>query len=291
LVSPDAPKAAYQRRTTSEQESHFDLLKRLELSREDHLALVDRCRRRGVLFMSSPFDEESAGLLNALGVSVFKIPSGEVTNLPLLAYIAAFGKPMIVSTGMCTLGEVEAAVETIEGQGNSNFALLHCVSNYPANPADVNLVAMRTLASAFGVPIGYSDHTEGMEVSVASVAMGACVLEKHFTLDRTLPGPDHAASVEPDELTALVRAIRTVESAIGTGRKKAAASETDTANVARKSLIAAEDIAAGEELTEAVIAIRRPGTGLPPSMRSYLVSRTARRDIPAGKMLRLEDVA
>jgi sialic acid synthase SpsE len=192
---------------------------------------------------------------------------------------------------MCSLGEVEEAVRTIEATGNRKFVLLHCVSNYPADPADVNLRAMLTMQSAFGVPVGYSDHTLGIEVGTASVALGACVLEKHFTLDRALPGPDHQASLEPDELCELVRAVRVVESALGNGRKTPTVAEANTASVARKSLVAATDIPAGTELTDGLLAIKRPGTGLPPSMKSYFLNRHTRVDILAGELLQWEHVA
>jgi N-acetylneuraminate synthase len=290
LVTKDAVKANYQTRNTDAGESQLDMLRRLELSAADHRELVAHCRRRGVLFMSTPFDDASADLLDELDVPVYKMPSGEVTNLPFLAHVARKRRPMIVSTGMTTLGEVEAAVQTLEAAGNPPFVLLHCVSNYPADPADVNLRAMQTMATAFGRPTGYSDHTLGDAVTLAAVALGACVIEKHFTLDRNLPGPDHQASLEPAEIAALVRSIRVVEAALGDGRKRPAASEANTAAVARKSLVAAADIPAGASLTEKTIAIKRPGTGLPPAMRPLLVGKTARRDIRAGTLLTLEMV-
>ena len=290
LVSPDAPKAEYQKRTTDVAESQYDMLRRLELSPKMHLDLMAYCDERGILFMSSPFDEDSADLLDSLGLAVFKIPSGEVTNLPFLAHVARKGKPMIVSTGMAYLSEVEAAVRTIEGTGNREFILLHCVSNYPADPADVNLRAMGTMSAAFGVPVGYSDHTPGIEAPMAAVALGACVIEKHLTLDRNLPGPDHRASLEPGEFTAMVRGIRIVEAALGHGRKDPASSEANTASVARKSLVAATDIPAGTVLTKQLIAIKRPGTGLPPVMLPYLIGRTLRIPVSAGQLLQLEMV-
>ena len=288
VISPQAPKAAYQLQTTDAGESQLDMVKRLELPFDAFRDLYDYCQAKDILFMSTPFDEESADFLADLGVDVFKIPSGEITNLPFLAHIARKGKPMIVSTGMSYLGEVEAAVRTIEEAGNHDFVLLHCVSNYPADPVDVNLRAMRTLATAFGVPVGYSDHTLGIGVAIAAVALDACVIEKHFTLDRGLPGPDHRASLELGELTVLVQGIRTVEAALGHGRKEPAASEANTTAVARKSLVAARDIPAGAVLTKEMIAIKRPGTGLLPAMRSYLVGRTVRQTISAGTLLSLE---
>jgi N,N'-diacetyllegionaminate synthase len=291
LVTVSAPKAEYQSRTTDAAESQYEMLRRLELSVEAHRDLMAYCQTRKLLFISSPFDEESADFLAELGVAIFKIPSGEITNLPFLAHVARKGKPLIVSTGMANLGEVETAVHTLEETGNRDFVLLHCVSNYPAQPGDVNLRAMQTMSAAFSVPVGYSDHTVGIEVALAAVALGACVIEKHFTLDRDLPGPDHQASLEPDELAALVRGIRTVEASLGHGRKEPAASEANTTAVARKSLVAARNIPAGTVLTEDLIAARRPGTGLPPAVRPYLVGRTARVAIPAGTLLSLELLA
>lgn len=288
LVTPKAPKAEYQLQTTDTAESQYEMLRRLELSVEAHRDLMVYCREKNILFMSTPFDKESADLLEELGVAVFKIPSGEITNLPLLAHIARKGKPMLVSTGMSYLGEVETAVHTIEQAGNQDLVLLHCVSNYPAEPADVNLRAMQTMATAFDVPVGYSDHTPGIQVALAAVAMGACVIEKHFTLDRNLPGPDHRASLEPGELAELVQGIRTVEAALGQGRKEPAPSEANTAAVARKSLVAARDIPSGTVLTEEMIAIKRPGTGLPSVMHPYIVGRTLRVDVQLGDIIKFE---
>jgi sialic acid synthase SpsE len=238
--------------------------------------------------MSTPFEEGSADFLESLNISVFKIPSGEITNLSFLNHIAKKQIPLIVSTGMSHLGEVEAAVNTIYSTGNSQLALLHCVSNYPTEPHDVNLKAMHTLHTAFGYPVGYSDHTQGIEIALAAVALGACVIEKHFTLDRTLPGPDHQASLEPQELCDLIRGIRKVENAMGSGQKVPAASEENSASVIRKSLVAAQNIAKGEILTENAIAIRRPGTGLPPTMRPFLIGRTTTVNISEGTVLSLD---
>ncbi|EMI41812.1 sialic acid synthase [Rhodopirellula sp. SWK7] len=291
LVTRDAPQAAYQQKNLGIKQSQLEMLRQLELSRDDHERLIGHCQSRGIHFMSTPFDEPSVDLLVELGVDVFKIPSGEMTNTPFLAHVASKGLPLIVSTGMCSLGDVEVAVDTIESAGNQDFVLLHCVSNYPADPATVNLRAMATMRSAFGHPVGYSDHTMGIDISVAAAALGACVLEKHFTLDRTLPGPDHKASLEPSELVQLIKSIRTVESALGTGVKQATSAEKETARAARKSLVAATHIPAGAELTESLLAIKRPGTGLPPSMKPFLLSRRTKIDIAEGELLRLEDVA
>lgn len=288
LVTPAAPKATYQRRATGESESQYDMLRRLELSAEAHTRLLAHCRKQNILFMSTPFDEESVDLLLELDLPIFKIPSGELTNLPFLTYVARKNRPMIVSTGMATLGEVETAVRTIEAAGWSEIVLLHCVSNYPADPAQINLRAMTTLATAFQLPVGYSDHTLGLEVALAAVALGACVIEKHFTLDRTLPGPDQQASLEPDELRKLVQSIRTVEAALGHGRKEPTAAEAETAAVARKSLVAARELPAGTVLTDDLIAVKRPGTGLPPVLRPYLLGRSTRVAVPAGTLLTWE---
>jgi N-acetylneuraminate synthase len=288
LVSPDTPKAIYQMRGSGSSESHYDMLKRLELSQKAHQDLRSYCRKKGILFMSTPFDQQSADFLSEIGVPVFKIASGEITNLPFLRYVARMGKPMIVSTGMAHLSEVEEAIHEIFAAGNQKLVLLHCVSNYPAEPADVNLRAMNTLAKAFNLPVGFSDHTLGIEVSLAAVALGASVIEKHFTLNRDLPGPDHRASLEPDDLAALVQGIRKVESSLGHGRKEPADSEVNTALVARKSLVAAKDIPANTVLTEELITIKRPGTGLPPIMLSNLVGRILRQSVKAGTLFDLE---
>jgi N-acetylneuraminate synthase len=288
IVSPVAPKAEYQLRNTGVNESQYNMLRHLELSSEAHLELFEYCKKNDILFMSSPFDEESVDFLADLGIAVFKIPSGEITNLPYLAYVAEKKKPMIVSTGMANLGEVETAIKILEKAGNRNIVLLQCVSTYPASPENVNLRAMQTMATAFGVPVGYSDHTKGIEVALAAVALGACVIEKHFTLDRNLSGPDHLSSLDPDELKALVRGIRIVESALGHGRKEPAESEVDTASAARKSLVAAQVIPVGTTLTKELIAIKRPGTGLPPFMRPYLIGRTLRQTVNADTLFTME---
>jgi N-acetylneuraminate synthase len=288
LVCAAAPKARYQLERTSQTESQLEMLRRLELSIEQLAELFAYCRERAILFLCTPFDETSADALDTLGVAAFKIPSGEVTNLPLLAHVACKDKPMLLSTGMSNLGEVDAAVRTVREAGNDALALLHCVSNYPAAPEEANLRAMHTMRAAFQTPVGYSDHTAGTTVALAAVALGAAIIEKHVTLTRTLPGPDHHASLEPQELAQLVQGIRTVEAALGHGRKEPTASELDTAAIARKSLIAAEDIAAGTRLTERSITIKRPGTGLPPSMLEHVVGSTAAVDIPADTLLTME---
>jgi N,N'-diacetyllegionaminate synthase len=241
--------------------------------------------------MSTAFDEESAGFLDRLGMKVFKIPSGEVVNLPLLARIGAMRKPAILSTGMATLDEVDQAVRTLERSGCPSMAILQCVSNYPAAAEDANLRAMDTLAAAFGYPIGYSDHTLGQDVALASVARGASVLEKHFTLDRQMPGPDHRCSLEPNELKTLVAGVRRVEAALGNGRKMPAASETDTARAARRSLFICRSVAAGDILHADHFVALRPGDGVSPSVLDQIVGRRARHELPADHKLAWEDLA
>ncbi|MDP6086441.1 MAG: N-acetylneuraminate synthase [Nitrospinota bacterium] len=290
VVSPSAPKAGYQKETTGGDESQLDMLKHLALPDDAFQSLYAECQSKGVLFLSTPFDEGSVDLLDALGVAAFKVPSGEITNLPFLSHIARRGRPLILSTGMATLEEVESALRTVRSAGNRDLILLHCVSRYPAPPSAANLRAMHTLAAAFDVPVGYSDHTLGIEVSLAAVALGACVIEKHFTLDKGLPGPDHRASVEPEEMAALVRGMRRVEAALGHGRKEPDPGEEEIAAVARKSLVAARDISAGTILSEDLVTIRRPGTGLLPAMRPQLIGRRVRCDIAAGDLLSLEQV-
>jgi len=288
LVTTGAPKADYQVVTTGTDESQLDMLRRLELSDEDQKVLFKYCEDQGITCLSTPFDEISADFLDSLGVPAFKVPSGELTNLPLLAHIATKGMPMIISTGMATLDEVELAVAVARENGNDQLVLLHCVSCYPAKASDVNLRALATMENAFSVPVGYSDHTLGIEVSLAAVALGACIIEKHVTMDRLLPGPDHHMSLEPTEFDAMVRGIRIVEQALGTGQKVPTITEANVASVARKSLVAAVPIAAGSILTDDLIRIKRPGTGLPPSAKGNIIGRRARTDIPAGALLKLE---
>jgi N,N'-diacetyllegionaminate synthase len=288
LVTEDAAKADYQERALGTAESQFEMLKRLELTRDDHFAIAEYTRRKGILFLSTPFDEGSVELLGEMGVAAFKISSGDLTNLPFLEHIVRKGCPMIVSTGMANMEEVAEAVAAIRGAGSPPLALLHCVSRYPAEPETVNLRAMHTMASQFNVPVGFSDHTLGLEIAVASVAAGACILEKHLTLDCAMPGPDHQASLDPQAFRALMRGVRLVDSALGDGRKQPLAEEANTAVVARKSVVAARAIAAGESLTDAALAIKRPGHGFPPAKRAALIGRTARVAIPAGTVLTAE---
>lgn len=285
VVTRDAPKALYQIETTAANVSQFEMLQALELSADVHRDIQNYCRMRGITFLSSPFDETSADFLEELNVPAFKIPSGELTNLPFLTHVSRKGKPMIVSTGMASLKEVETAVAAIRKGGNINLVLLHCVSAYPAKPADVNLRAMQTMAGVFGTSIGFSDHTLGIEVALAAVALGAQVIEKHFTLDCSLPGPDHRASLEPQQLTALVRGIRVVEAALGHGRKEPSTCESDVASVSRKSIVAARDIAAKTILSGDLLCMKCPGTGLPAAMLEQVIGKVAVCNIPAGTFL------
>ncbi|MDI9569359.1 MAG: N-acetylneuraminate synthase [Pseudomonadota bacterium] len=284
LVARNADKAEYQRRRTGENESQFEMIKRLELTYNEFGEIYAYCRKKRIVFLSTPFDHDSVDFLDDQQVMAFKISSGEITNFPLLRHIAGKGKPIILSTGMSFLGEVEKALEEIYSCENKKIILLHCVSNYPAAPKDVNLKAMNTMSMAFQIPVGYSDHTLGIEVSLAAAALGACVIEKHFTLDRRLDGPDHESSLEPDELRSLVKGIRTIEAAMGNGRKMPMPGEENVLKVARRSLVAACDIPPGTLLTKEHIAIKRPGTGLPPAMMPCLVGRKVRGAIEADAM-------
>jgi N-acetylneuraminate synthase len=285
LVSRAAPKAGYQVETTGAGESQRAMLARLELNEAQHAELRDRAVARGILFFSTPFDEASADVLERLGVTVFKVPSGEVTNLPFLRHVARKGRPVILSTGMCTLVEVEAAVRAVREAGDPPLVLLHCLSAYPAPAAEVNLRAMATLRERFGVPVGFSDHTLGIQVALAAAALGAAVIEKHLTLDTALPGPDHRASLPPAEMAALVRGVRAVESALGDGDKRPMPSEADTRSVARKSLVAARDLKAGERLSRAAVAIKRPGTGIAPADLERALGRVLRHDLAADDVI------
>lgn len=298
LVRPGAEKAAYQRRETGSGEDQLMMLGRLELPDSAYPALVARCREQGIKFLSTPFDEASASMLVSLGMEKIKVPSGEVTNLPFLRFLAGFGLPMILSTGMATLDEVAEAIESLQGVWSASgrpveamVTLLQCTSNYPALPEDVNLRAMETMRDAFGLPVGYSDHTLGTAVAVAAVALGATVLEKHFTLDRNLPGPDHSASLEPQELTELVRQIRTVEAALGNGAKEPRQSELPVRDVARRSVTLTCPVACGASITREMLSLMRPGTGIAPKFLDSVIGRHAARDLSAWTTLTWEDLA
>lgn len=291
LAARSAHKAAYQDRTTAKEESQLEMLRRLELDAEAHKRLIQYCNEIGIQFLSSPFDQQSADLLETLNLEIFKVPSGEITNIPFLQHIARKGKPIILSTGMSTLGEVEEAVNVVQEAGTKELTLLHCVTEYPAPYGEVNLRAMLTLRQAFGLPVGYSDHTPGIEIAIAAVALGAEVIEKHFTLDRSLPGPDHAASLEPAELQQMVTAIRHVEDSLGSGIKGPAKCELPNISVARKSVVAARALPAGHMLEEADMDIKRPGNGLAPKSLPSLVGRTLRAALDEDEVIRWDHLA
>jgi N-acetylneuraminate synthase/N,N'-diacetyllegionaminate synthase len=285
LVTRTAEKAEYQKRSTGEGDTQFAMLKRLELRDEDFADLLHHCKDCGIEFLSSPFDEASADLLDSLGMSTFKIPSGEVTNHPYLKHVAAKKKPVIMSTGMCTLDEVKEAVDIFRASGIPRLVLLHCVTEYPAPHDQINLNAMATLRAAFGCEVGYSDHTLGIEIPIAAVALGAAVIEKHFTLDNAMDGPDHKASLNPDEFRRMVQAIRMVEQSLGDGIKRPAPCELRNMPIARKSIVAAQPIAEGELITREKLAIKRPGHGIPPKDLEKLLGLRACRAIAKDEVL------
>ena len=289
LTTQSAPKADYQDQTTDQAETQFAMLKQLELSMEIHEVLIAHCQQRNIGFFSSGFDTQSLNYLALLGAECFKIPSGEITNLPYLRHVGGFGKPVILSTGMATLGEIEAALEALETAGTprKQITALHCNTEYPTPMQDVNLRAMCSIRDAFGVAVGYSDHTAGIEVPIAAVALGATVIEKHLTLDKNLPGPDHKASLNPDEFAAMVCAIRNIEQAMGDGIKRPTPSEIKNKPIARKSLVAAKPIQAGERFTAENVTTKRPGTGISPMRWDDVIGRVASRDIAADEMITL----
>lgn len=286
LVSHTAPKADYQKKTTGDS-SQQDMLKKLELSYDEFLRLKDYCDSKEICFLSTPFDFDSIDFLNTIDMPFWKVPSGEVTNLPYLLAIAKTGKPVVMSTGMCEMDEIRAAVDVLEQNGTPEVTLLHCNTEYPTPFEDVNLRAMLTMKEAFGLKVGYSDHTKGIEVPVAAAALGAEVIEKHFTLDRTMEGPDHKASLEPDELTAMVSSIRHIEKALGSGEKTPSPSETKNRPVARKSIVARTEIKAGETFTEENITVKRPGSGISPMKWFEILGTKAVRDFAPDEMIEL----
>ena len=286
LVTRNAEKAEYQKRAVTGGDSQFEMLQKLELGEEDFRSLLEHCNRCGIEFLSSAFDEDSADMLDSLGVATFKIPSGEITNHPFLKHIARKNKPVILSTGMCTLGEVEEAVEIFRAAGIPRLIVLHCVTEYPAPYDQVNLSAMITLRAAFGVEVGYSDHTPGIEIPLAAVSMGATVIEKHFTLDNALEGPDHMASLNPNDFRYMVQTIRNVEQAIGDGIKRPAPCELKNMGVARKSIVAAEPIEQGEVITREKLTIKRPGHGIQPKEMEKVVGLRANRRIAKDEVLK-----
>jgi len=289
LATREAKKADYQSVTTGSAETQHKMLSRLELSANMHHELIAYCATRNIGFFSTGFDIESVDFLISLGINHFKIPSGEITNLPYLRHIGQFGKCVILSTGMSTLGDIEAAIDVLEQAGTTRSLItaLHCTTEYPTPMAEVNLHAMQSMQAAFGVAVGYSDHTAGIEIAIAAVALGATVIEKHFTLDKNLPGPDHKASLEPDELKTMVSAIRNIEIALGDGIKRLTPSEAHNKPVARKSLVASKAIKAGEVLSAENITTKRPGTGISPMNRDAVMGRKAARDFAVDELIEL----
>jgi N,N'-diacetyllegionaminate synthase len=287
LVTKTAQQAEYQTTNTGKQESQFDMLKRLELSEVDHQELVAHCHKNQIEFMSTPFDLQSIQFLNGLGVERFKIPSGEITNYPYLKMVGAYNKEIVLSTGMATLSDIEAALNLLidSGADKDKITILHATTDYPTQMQDVNLMAMQTIAQSFKVKVGYSDHTPGIEVPTAAVALGATIIEKHFTLDRNLPGPDHKASLEPEELKAMVKSIRNIEIALGDGIKRPSNSEQKNMQVARKSLVALTTIKKGEVFTEQNLTVKRPGLGISPMRWNEVIGQVALQDYLADDLI------
>jgi len=289
LVSKSAQQAEYQKKNigSSTDNSQLNMLKKLELSHSDHKELIEYCNQKGIKFFSTAFDLESVDYLYSLNLGLWKIPSGEITNYPYLKKIAQFGEPVILSTGMCEMQDIEAALKVLTDNGLSKdkISILHCNTEYPTPFKDVNLLAMNELKDRFGVRVGYSDHTKGIEVPIAAVALGAEIIEKHFTLDRNMEGPDHKASLEPNELKAMVSAIRNIELALGDGHKTISESERKNIAVARKSIVAAKDIKAGEIFTENNLAVKRPGNGISPMDWEKVIGKTAKKDFAEDELI------
>lgn len=289
IISRYAPKAEYQKKTTNKHESQLEMVKKLELDTNAHKRLINYCKEKNITFLSTPFDLESIDLLNEFGLKIFKIPSGEITNLPYLRKIGSLKKKVILSAGMADIGEIEDALDilTKAGTRKEDITVLHCNTEYPTPFEDVNLLAMLSIRDAFKVSVGYSDHTPGIEIPVAAVAIGATVIEKHFTLDKNMEGPDHKASLEPHELKAMVRAIRNIEKAIGNGIKKPSASEIKNKPIVRKSIVAAKEIKKGEVLSEETLSVKRPGSGISPLEWDRIIGRRAIRDFKEDELIEI----
>lgn len=287
LVCKTAEKAEYQLETTDSTETQYDMLKKLELTRQMHEELMQYCNEKKIMFLSTPFDRESISLLSDLGIKIFKIPSGEITNLPYLREIAKQQKKIILSTGMSNMDEVKAVVAVLRENGAKDITLLHCNTQYPTPMTDVNLLAMVKMRDELGLPVGYSDHTQGIEIPIAAAALGAAVIEKHFTLDRNMEGPDHKASLEPKELKQMVEGIRNVESALGNGIKQMSKSEKSNIDIVRKSIVAAVKIEKGEKFTETNLTTKRPGTGINPMRWDEIIGTTADRDYETDEMIQV----
>jgi len=280
IASKFAGKAEYQKKNSGADESQLEMLRKLELSREDHFKLLEACKKYSIQFLSTAFDFKSIELLHEIGLTLWKIPSGEITNFPYIKKIGAFGANVILSSGMSNLGEIESAVSVLldAGTKRENITVLHCSTEYPAAMDEVNLNAMNTIRNSFKVKVGYSDHTNGIEVSIAAVALGASVIEKHFTLDKNMPGPDHKASLSPAELKDMISAIRNVELAMGDGIKNAGVSESRNLHIARKSLVAKKPISKGDLFTEENLTVKRPGNGISPMKWNEIIGKYAQKD-------------
>ncbi len=285
VISKFAKKADYQKETTGEEESQYEMVKKLELSFEQFRSIQRYCREKKIMFLSTPFDLDSIDFLEEIDIPFWKIPSGEITNLPYLEKVGKTGKDVILSTGMCTMDEIESALSVLKECGAGKITLLHCNTEYPTPFEDVNLQAMCTMAEAFQIPVGYSDHTTGIEVPVAAVALGASVIEKHFTLDKKMEGPDHQASLEPAELKQMVDSIRNIEKAMGSSEKKPSPSESKNINIARKSIVARCGIKQGEILTEGNLSIKRPGDGISPMHWYDILGTTAVKDFEEDELI------
>lgn len=287
IVSKNAVKAEYQKQQTEPEESQQDMLKKLELSFDEFVELNEYCKSKSIEFMSTAFDFDSIDFLDGLEMGTWKIPSGDITNLPYLIKIANLNKPVILSTGMSTMEDIRSAIKALKENGATELTVLHCTTEYPTPFEDVNLRAMNTIKEEFGVKVGYSDHTKGIEVPIAAVALGATVIEKHFTLDRDMEGPDHKASLEPNELKAMVDSIRQIELALGNGMKQPAESEKKNMAVARKSIIASKDIKAGEIFTDENLTVKRPGDGISPMRWFDVIGKYAPRDFEEDELIEL----
>ena len=289
IVTMFAQKADYQKQTTSTDETQYEMIKKLELDENAHRVLISYCKDKGIMFLSTPFDHDSIDLLNSFEMPIFKIPSGEITNLPYLRHIGGLSKEVILSTGMANLREVQDALEVLimAGASEEKITVLHATTEYPCPIDEVNLRAMQTIKATFGVKVGYSDHTQGIEVPIAAVAMGASIIEKHFTLDRTMDGPDHKASLEPDELKAMVQAIRQIEQALGDGVKEPSESERKNIFVTRKSILASRPIEIGETFSENNLVVKRPGNGISPMRWYEIIGHKATRNFSADELIEL----
>lgn len=290
LTSKLAPKAAYQNEATDTKETQHEMLKKLELTKAMHIELMKYCREKNIMFLSTPFDIDSANMLMELGLDIIKIPSGEITNLPYLREVAKYRKKVILSTGMSNMQEVKEAVQILKQYGTDDITVLHCNTQYPTPMEDVNLKAMVRMRQELALPVGYSDHTQGIEVPIAAAALGATVIEKHFTLDKTMEGPDHRASLEPDELAAMIRGIRNIEKALGDREKKVTESEKRNIDTARKSIVALKKISKGEVFSENNITCKRPGTGINPMKWDKVIGQKAKRDYEIDDLIHEDEV-